>query len=50
LDNGANRGVIAVNCDLRSGRLRIGPAGKFSFGDQPIVKVVTMLAATLFIY
>jgi hypothetical protein len=29
-----------------SGRLRIGFTNNFSLGDQPIIKVVTVLAAT----
>jgi hypothetical protein len=40
----------AANVDACSGRLRIGFTGNFSLGNQPIVKVVTVLAATLFKY
>ena len=36
--------------DTCSGRLRVGFTDDFSFSNQPIIKVVTVFAATLFIY
>jgi hypothetical protein len=42
--------VLQANLDVYSGRLRIGFTDDFSLSDQPIVKVVTVLATTLFIY
>jgi hypothetical protein len=50
LDNSTNRALSQANADVCSGRLRIGFTGNFSFGDQLIVKVVTVLATTLLIY
>jgi hypothetical protein len=39
-----------VYADEGSSRPRIGFTDNFSFGNQPIVKVVTVLASTLFKY
>jgi hypothetical protein len=43
-------GDVKHYADECSGRLRIGFTGNFSLGNQPIVKVVTVLATTLLIY
>jgi len=52
LDNSTNRGVAVLQAtpDVCSGRLRIGFTDNFSLGNQPIVKVVTVLVTTLLIY
>jgi hypothetical protein len=48
--NHATEGDSADYADECSGRLGKGFADNFSFGNQPIIKVVTVLTATLLIY
>jgi hypothetical protein len=50
LGDSTNRALSQASADVCSGRLRKDFTDNFSFGNQPIVKVVTVLAATLFIY
>jgi hypothetical protein len=50
LDNSTNRALSQANADVCSGRLRKDFTGDFSFGDQPIVNVMAVLATTLFVY
>jgi hypothetical protein len=42
--------VLQANPDVYSDRLRKDFLDDFSFGDQPIVNVIAVLATTLFVY
>ena|GEM_PF-4146335 len=42
--------IASITPNDCSGRLRVGFTDNLSFGNQPIVKVVTVFTATLFIY